>query len=50
VSRVPRLALLAPDIVEAILDDRPRAKLQLNDLLEGFPLEWDSQPFGKRRG
>ena len=50
VSRVLRLTLLAPDIVEAILDGRQPAELQLDDLLEGFPLEWDSQPFGKRRG
>ena len=34
VSRV--LTLLAPDIVEAILDGRQPAELQLNDLLDGF--------------
>ena len=50
VSRVLRLTLLAPEIVEAILDGRQPAELQLDDLLEGFPLEWDSQPFGKRHG
>ena len=38
-----RLALLAPDIVEAILDGRQPAELQLDDLLEGFPLEWEGQ-------
>jgi hypothetical protein len=43
VSRVLRLALLAPDIVEAILDGRQPAELQLDDLLEGFPLEWNTQ-------
>ena len=43
VSRVLRLTLLAPDIVEAILDGRQPAELQLDDLLEGFPLEWDGQ-------
>ena len=43
VSRVLRLTLLAPDIVEAILDRRQSAELQLNDLLEGFPLEWNQQ-------
>ena len=43
VSRVLRLTLLAPDIVEAILDGRQPAELQLDDLLEGFPLGWDGQ-------
>ena len=42
-SRVLRLTLLAPEIVETILDGRQPAGLQLNDLLEGFPLEWDRQ-------
>ena len=42
VSRVLRLTLLAPNVVEAILDGRP-AELQLDDLLEGFPLEWSTQ-------
>ena len=43
VSRMLRLTLLAPDIVEAILDGRQPAELQLDDLLEGFPLEWEGQ-------
>ena len=43
VSRVLRLTLLAPEIVEAILDGRQPAELQLDDLLEGFPLEWKGQ-------
>ena len=43
VSRVLRLTLLAPDIVEAILDGRQPAELQLDDLLKGFPLEWQGQ-------
>ena len=43
VSRVLRLTLLAPEIVEAILDGRQPAELQLDDLLEGFPLEWERQ-------
>jgi len=43
VSRVLRLTLLAPEIVEAILDGRQPAELQLDDLLAGFPLEWDGQ-------
>ena len=37
------LGLLAPDIVEAILDGRQPAELQLDDLLAGFPLEWQGQ-------
>ena len=43
VSRVLRLTLLAPDMVEAILDGRQPAELQLDDLLEGFPLDWSTQ-------
>ena len=41
VSRVLRLTLLAPEIVEAILDGRQPAELQLDDLLVRFPLEWE---------
>ena len=36
VSRVLRLTLLAPEIVEAILDGRQPAELQLDDLLDGI--------------
>jgi len=43
VSGILRLTLLAPEIVEAILDGRQPAELQLEDLLEGFPLEWERQ-------
>jgi hypothetical protein len=43
VSRVMRLTLLAPEIVEAILDGRQPAELQLDDLLEALPLVWDPQ-------
>jgi hypothetical protein len=43
VSQVLRLTLLAPEIVEAILDGRQPAGLQLDDLLEGFPVEWKAQ-------
>ena len=46
VSRVLRLTLLAPGIVEAIPDGRQPAELQLDDLLEGFPLAWKAQPRG----
>ena len=41
VSRVLRLTLLAPDIVERILDGRPTAGLP--QLLEPFPVEWETQ-------
>ena len=37
-----RLSLLAPEVVEAILDGRQPAELQLDDLLAGFSLEWGS--------
>jgi hypothetical protein len=43
VSRLLRLTLLAPEIVEAILDGRQSAEVQLDDLLRGFPLEWAGQ-------
>jgi hypothetical protein len=38
-----RLTLLALEIVEAILDGRQSAELQLDDLLAGLPLEWARQ-------
>jgi len=43
VSRILRLTLLAPEIVEAILDGRQPVGLQLDDLMEGFSLEWEGQ-------
>lgn len=43
VGRVLRLALLAPDIVEAIIDGRQPAGLQLEDLLRRVPVEWQIQ-------
>jgi len=43
VSQVLRLTLLAPETVEAILDGRQSAEVQLDDLLLGFPLEWAGQ-------
>jgi hypothetical protein len=43
VSRVLGLTLLAPEIMEAILDGRQPAEVQLDDLLAGFPLEWEGQ-------
>jgi len=43
VSRVLRLTLLAPDIVEAILDGRQSEKMTLKEMLEPFPVEWERQ-------
>lgn len=43
VSRVIRLALLAPDIVEAILAGKQPACLTLKDLMLPFPVEWSGQ-------
>jgi hypothetical protein len=41
VCRVLRLTLLAPDIVERILDGRPTAGLA--QFLKPFPVEWEKQ-------
>jgi hypothetical protein len=41
VSRILRLTLLAPDIVERILDGRPTAGLA--QFLKPFPVEWERQ-------
>ena len=43
VGRIVRLALLAPDIVEAILAGRQPAALTLKVLMEPLPVEWDRQ-------
>ena len=43
VSRVLRLTLLAPAIVEAALDGRQSRDLCLALLLRPFPVEWDKQ-------
>jgi hypothetical protein len=43
VGRVLRLTLLSPEIVEAILDGRQPAGLQLGDLLRLFPVDWREQ-------
>jgi hypothetical protein len=42
-TRVLRLTLLAPDIVEAILDGRQRPEVTLVQLLEPLPVEWVGQ-------
>ena len=41
VSRVLRLTLLAPDIIERILDGRNPPRL--SELLKPFPIEWTQQ-------
>ena len=43
VSRVLRLTLLAPDIVEAILDGRQPEGMTLPGLLKAVPVEWRLQ-------
>ena len=42
-TRIYRLTLLAPDIVEAILDGRQPRTLQLADLMDDVPMEWERQ-------
>lgn len=42
-TRVLRLTLLAPDIVEAILDGKQGPEVTQARLLEPFPVEWSSQ-------
>lgn len=42
-TRVLRLTLLAPDIVEAILDGKKGPGVTLAQVLEPFPLDWRHQ-------
>lgn len=42
-SRVLRLTLLAPDIVEAILDGRQPRSLELGALMSRLPSAWEEQ-------
>lgn len=42
-SRVLRLTLLAPDIIEAIFDGRQREDLQMRELFRPLPAEWSRQ-------
>jgi hypothetical protein len=43
VNGILRLTLLAPEIVEAVLDGRQPEGLRLEDLLDGFPVDWAGQ-------
>ena len=46
VSRLLRLTLLSPAIIEAILDGRQPEAMTLPALMEPFPVEWGRQPTG----
>lgn len=43
ISRVSRLALLSPRIVEAILNGQQPRLLELKQLLAPFPTDWEAQ-------
>lgn len=42
-ARILRLTLLAPDIVDAILDGRQPKGRTLADFMEPFPVDWEAQ-------
>jgi hypothetical protein len=42
-TRILRLTLLAPDIVEAILEGQQEPDVTLAQLMVGFPQEWERQ-------
>ena len=43
ITRVLRLTLLSPDIVEVILDSEKVAEVTMARVLEPFPVEWPVQ-------
>src|SRR5512147_2923159 len=43
VNRLLRLTLLAPDIQEAIIEGRQPKAMQLGELTEAIPSEWEKQ-------
>jgi hypothetical protein len=42
-ARLMRLSLLAPEIVDAIMDGRQPESVTLANLMDSFPLDWDEQ-------
>ena len=42
-ARLMRLSLLAPEIVDAIMDGRQLANVTLAKLMDPFPLDWNEQ-------
>ena len=44
-TRIMRLTLLAPDIVDSILDGKQGPEVTLVRVLEPFPVEWAKQSF-----
>ena len=49
VSRLLRMTLLAPEIVEAILAAKQPEGLTMARAMQPFPAEWKCQPFGSLR-
>ena len=49
VAEVLRLTLLAPDIVQMILDGRQPRGWQLHQFRRSFPYEWEAQRAALRR-
>ena len=43
ICRMFRLTLLAPDIIETILDGRQPKTLTLSECMKPFPIEWEAQ-------
>lgn len=49
-TRVLRLTLLGPDIVEATLDGKHGSEVTLARMLEPFPVEWQEQGLNDKKG
>jgi hypothetical protein len=43
VSRILRLTLLAPELIEAIVDGRQPPTMQVDDFMRPLPTEWKQQ-------
>jgi hypothetical protein len=50
VSRVLRMTLLAPEVVEAILAGRQPVALSMARAMQPFPVKWEDQPGSFRDG